>query len=126
MTEKLPTDLEVAEAIKQFRQTLLDAGFRHANGAGELVSEDNTTWIGTQYSHKEYSIYAWRRPRGYGEIAEKRFVFRAMVGTYDPEEGGKKPEQLDRVAKLATRLARWAKKPPGRTNWPLQDLEPVR
>lgn len=123
---KLPTDTEVAESIKQFRQTLLDAGFRHANGAGELVSKDDTTWVGTQYANKEYSIYAWRRPTGHSELGEQRFVFRALVGTYDTDEGGRKPEQLYRVAKLGTRLARWAKKPPRGTNWPLPDLEPVR
>lgn len=123
---KLPTDTEVAESIKQFRQILLDAGFRHANGAGELVSKDNTTWVGTQYANKEYSIYAWRRPGGHSEIGEQRFVLRALVGTYDTDEGGRMSEQLDRVQKLAARLARWAKKPPRGTGWPLSDLEPVR
>lgn len=105
----------VIQAVKQLRETLLGAGFRHANGAGELVSKDNTTWVGTCYTMGEYSIYAWRRPRGHGEIAEERFVLRATVAT-DPAE----------IDKLANRLKLWAHRPRKNAVWPPKGLGPVR
>lgn len=103
------------DAIRDMREELLRAGFRHANGAGELVSADDTTWVSTTYTHGEYSVYAWRRPRGYGEIAEQRWVMRVFPHT-DPAD----------VKALTTRLKRWAKRPPKNGRWPLVGLATVR
>lgn len=104
----------IAGAIRDMRDALLRAGYRHANSAGELVSADDTTWIGTSYVYGEYSVYAWRRPRGYGEIGEVRHVMR-VHGSKD----------LPRLQELGRRLARWAKKPPAGTNWPVRGLGPL-
>lgn len=77
-------DMEAAaKLIGQFRQELLDAGFKHANGAGELASQDDITWISTSYTHGEYSIHVWFRPRGHGEIGEHRYALRIHDGRRD-------------------------------------------
>lgn len=106
---------DAAQSIKLFREVLMGAGYLHANAAGELVSQDGTTWINTSYVHGEFSIYAWRRPRGHGEVGEHRDVMRVRA-SHRPDE----------VAALARRLARWAKKPPKNVTWPLRGLEPCK
>lgn len=102
---------EAAAAVKEFRQTLIDAGFRHANAAGELVSADDTTWVGTCYAYGEYTIYAWRRPRGIGERGEKRQKMQVFPHT-----------DFAVVEALGKRLARWAKKPRKNATWPPEGL----
>lgn len=114
MTDTRPIE-HVAQAIKAFREQMLDAGFVHANETGEMVSADGTTWIGTMYVYGEYSIYAWRRPRGYGEIAEQRHVLRVRAD-----------HDTAVVQELGKRLARWAKKAPRNTAWPVKGLGPVK
>lgn len=101
--------------LKQLREDLLLAGFRHANEAGELVSADGTTWVGTTYTHGEYSLYAWRRPGGIGNATEPRFVIRITPVT-DPAV----------VADAAKRLKLWAKKPRKGAVWPPVGFGPVR
>ena len=105
----------VARAVMQLRETLMSAGFRHANGAGELVSKDDTTWVSTCYTMGEYSIYAWRRPRGHGEIGEVRSVLRVTAVT-----------DLTEVDALARRLKLWARRPRKNAVWPPKGMGSVR
>lgn len=109
--------LPAATAVRDLRELLLNAGYRHANGAGEIVSDDGTTWVSTTFTHGEYSVYAWRRPRGYGEVSEQRFVVRVTRAT-DPQV----------VADLAEQLKRWARGAPadGDITWPVSGLAPIR
>lgn len=106
---------DAAQTIKLFREVLIGAGYRHANAAGELVSQDDTTWVGTSYVYGEFSIHAWRRPRGHGEIGEVRNVLRVRAS-----------HRPDQVAALARRLARWAKHPPKNGIWPPKEMEAIR
>lgn len=101
-----------AELIRRFRQELLDAGFRHANGAGELVSKDDVTWVATSYTHGEYSIHVWFRPRGHGELHETRWVLRV--------HNGEKPAETDTLASV---LVPHAKKHQSRRVWPPRKVE---
>lgn len=113
--ERVEREAAVIDAVKQFREVLLGAGFRHANGAGELVSKDNTTWVSTCYTRGEYSIYGWRRERGYGEIGEQRQVLRVTAVT-----------DLAEVDALARRLKLWANRPRKNAVWPPKGLGATR
>lgn len=101
--------------VRQLREDLLDAGYRHANAAGEIVSEDGTTWVSTTYTHGEYSVYAWRRPRGHGELGEHRVVMRVTPIT-EPKD----------VTALTNRLKLWAKRPRRGAQWPPRGMGEVR
>lgn len=108
-----PIHIEAAaDSIRIFRDTLLEAGYRHANAAGELVSKDGTTWVGTSYVYGEFSIHAWRRPRGHGEIGERRYVMRVRAD-HNPAA----------VVALAKRLAKWAETS---DKWPPKGMEATR
>lgn len=116
MTEPEARSFEqTADLLRQARTRLLSAGYQHANEAGELVSQDGTTWVGTTYVHGEYSLYAWRRPRGHGEVAEVRSVLR--IGRTTDEA------VLDAVIK---RLSTFAKKPRKDHIWPPRGMGLVR
>ena len=114
-TELEPPKYDNVENLRVLRETLLNAGYRHANKAGELVSADGTTWVGTTYTHGEYSLYAWRRPTGIGNATEPRFVIRVTPIT--------NPSVLDDATK---RLKLWAKKPRKNAVWPPVGFSPVR
>lgn len=105
-----------AQVVKDFRQTLIDAGYRHANGAGELVSADDRTWVGTSYVHGMYIIHAWRRPHGHAEIGEKRWLYNVVDGHVHTDE----------VTAIANRLKKYAKQDQARLNWPPKLMTPVR
>lgn len=57
---------ELAGLIQQFRASLLDAGFVHANAVGELASELGTVWLSTGYGMGEFQVNTWLRPTGAG------------------------------------------------------------
>jgi hypothetical protein len=101
-----------ASFVEAFRQRLIHAGFRHANAVGELVSDDNRTWVTTGFAGGEYRIAAFRRPRTYGN-PERMVHFRVHAGT-DSEsmdvfgkalaewgERSKPEEEWDEISELA-------------------------
>lgn len=112
--DRAGSDRAIASAVQALRQTLLDAGYRHANAVGELVSRDDTTWVATTYTMGEYSVYAWRRPSGHGELGEVRYVVRITAST-----------DLTNVDALARRLRMWANRPRKGAAWPPKGLGPL-
>lgn len=113
MLEAEETANDYVGLVKQFREDMLKAGYCHANEPGDLVSQDGTTWISTTYTHGEYSIYAWRRESGHGELGEAgtRVCIRVTPRS-DPAA----------VTKVAADLKRWARRPRKGAAWPPKSM----